>query len=561
MVLTERVVHLLTERGVSPSELMVLTFTRRAAGEMIARIIARLSESGWSKPEAGIAGMLIGTFHSVALRILQAHGDVLGYTKERLTVIDEDDADLLMKEVCSDLGYLRNKKWTDGLSWKKVKKFRDDHYCGRAPAKGVDHEGRIYLEYQTRLFGMNALDFGMLLIQCRRLFAASEVILRQYHQTIKHVLVDEIQDTDAVQYNLHETFSPPATFFAVGDFRQCIYNFRGARPDLALERHPDAEIIDLRDCFRCADSIIGHANQLIAHNEGNIGEPMIGKTKRQGAVPSTVGRTSSLVYRLQVVHQIGYAWSDIAVMARSHRPLKRLAEFMKDAGIPHHKVGQGFDVCSTDPFREMIAAMRLVVNKKDDLAFLRLKDQLAPHDFKAIQVMAAKEGCSLWDAMIRTSPVQAATHPFVKKIAEATADNAAQKFAEILTTITPDTLAFAAKHFNRMTIEDALRFCSLRDSQDDIPGGNRVLLLTVHAAKGLEWPCCIVLDMNEGNFPSGLALKDPRGAEEERRVAYVAFTRAREQLVLHYRRAEDQNVERGVKAPSRFLKESGITVI
>ena len=234
-VLTDRVCELLQHRGLSPSELLVLTFTRKAAGELKSRVTAALNE-GVDDEDAGdpTAGMLIGTFHSVGLKILREYGDRLGYTKSSMTIIDPDDSEYLMLQVCKDLGYVKGKTWREGLSKKKVRAFIDAHYTGSICAGTSETKG-IFEEYQSRLYNMNALDFGLILQQVNHLFDKHPDVLESYRKRIKVVLVDEFQDSSSVEIDFFGRFKGHAELFVVGDLRQSIYGFKGARPDLLRE--------------------------------------------------------------------------------------------------------------------------------------------------------------------------------------------------------------------------------------------------------------------------------------------------------------------------------------
>lgn len=231
-VLVERIAHLL-KQGATPAELLVLTFTRKAANEMRQRLIALLG--GDDATATIVRDIQISTFHAFALRVLQLYGDLLGYDPASLTVIDPEDSDMLLKQVATDLGFFRSGKWKNGLSEKKVQRWREDRYCGRDSSFDnvgqMCHRDDILTEYQTRLHLWNLCDFGQLLLQCRRLFREHPGVLSNYHARFKHVLVDEGQDSSAIEFSLYEVLCPPATLFIVGDFRQSVYAFRGARPD------------------------------------------------------------------------------------------------------------------------------------------------------------------------------------------------------------------------------------------------------------------------------------------------------------------------------------------
>jgi superfamily I DNA/RNA helicase len=575
-VLTERVAHLLCDCGASPSELMVLTFTRKAAGEMKSRLFAALQRRGWDDPERECRGMLIGTFHAVAFDMLRSHGDKLGYSPEHLTVIEPADRDMLIKQVARDLGYLKGDTWGTGLSMKKVLTFVEKSYVtGHAVTPENELEFRcskVFSEYCARLFSLNALDFGHILLQCKYLLGSTDVV-QAYCTRIKHVLVDEIQDANTIQhYGFLDFFPQPATFFAVGDRRQSIYRFRGARPDLMTEKHPAATVIDLQDCFRCGADIVAAANSLIAVNADPLAKPMISATGRDGAVELRAGRSADIADTVKWCHHMaGFQWESIAVLARTHRTLKRLDEVFEDTKIPHYRVGGGLEICDTDEFRLLHAALRLSVNPRDNLAFLRLAPQfgLCASEYSAVRARAAKDGIGDFAAMGVLGLLKNELAKLVAGPDPREEDPRLSLYVRQLASAMPHLRLAASdwwvEYCIGMDVPEALRWFALRDVQDDVPEKQDVVtLLTVHAAKGLEWPCVIIVGLNEKEFPCGPAVRDPDEMEEERRLCYVGITRGAERVTLHWRRAVDQAKPRPggrkviIKAPSRFLKECGL---
>jgi superfamily I DNA/RNA helicase len=593
-VLTERIYNLLTVWGASPSELLVLTFTRKAAGELIGRLKERFSDTEPSKSDA-LKGMLIGTFHSVALRILMAEGEVLGFRPRELTVLPVADADMLLKRICQDFGYYDGKrKWKAGWSWDRIERYRESVYT-QSPM-GIDSESdtvdyaKIMQEYFCRCKELNALDFGQILMYANRLFVDFPQILERYRRRIKYVLVDELQDSDLVQYNLHDHFAPPAEFFGVGDTRQSIYGFRGARPDLMVKRHPDATVVNLVDCFRCGDKIVFSANRLIGYNAEPLAEPMVGATGRAGKVSLVHGRSASLAAVIKSLDAEFYGHADIVCLARSHRILKRLEEICQEYKIPAYRVGKRFDLCETDGFQLLHACLRLCANPDDNLAFLHLLGifKLGNTAYATIRAQGAAQHLSHFRTLIRLRdddpeiPVVA----LARQISNLSKCNPGPPFsplplempiAELCRGIWPDLCAsdswtgeysVASELYHwwmdncaTMSLQEALHWYALRDSQEDVPEqpGDHVTLMTVHAAKGLEWPAVILFDMEEGTFPASRAVKEEDGLKEERRLAYVAATRAIERLIVHYREQGDQAKDRGIQLPSRFVGELGLT--
>ncbi len=541
-VLTARVQWLIEQCGASPSDLLILTFTRKAAGELIERLTAALGG------EKELKGMLIGTFHSVALKILRSEGERLGYDPESLTILDQADADVLLEESAKELGYLKiNEKgkgiWQAPLSMDRVSKFRESQYTGQIIKDEWAREPslfKIFRCYQFKMREMNTLDFGSILDQCRLLLRNFPDVLARYRARIKFVLVDELQDSDATQYDLHDFFSPPAFFFGVGDTRQSIYGFRGARPDFMVERHPDARVHNLTGCFRCGSTIVAAANSLIERNHEPLAEPMIAdESTGTGKVAAVHGRSEDIIIEAGKCLQHGFAPSDIAILARSHRTLRRLEEVANEMSVPVYRVGARFDVCETEIFRLKHAALRFTINRKDRVAEWRLRNA----------------GCgAMLEAAIRDTTAEEYTH---KTIYEFVVKHGPAKDA---------VDHFWIRNCGQMTIPEALRWYAMLgtqqyerlDSGEDRPEGGAITLMTVHAAKGLEFPVVIVAGFQEGEFPASRALKERGGDREERRLGYVAMTRAKERLILCYRAPEDQAEGRTITQPSRFIAEAGL---
>ena len=571
-VLTERVRFLIERSGVSPANIMVLTFTRKAAGELL----HRLEESIGSGFNPRRAGMLVGTFHSVALTILRPEGRALGLLPDTLTILDPTDANMMFEWAARDLGYLNSgSKWAAGMSKERARQYRDAQYTGRdldwleTIRGGEAPYARLFAHYRHSLLTMNLLDFGLILRECNRLFDEHPDVLLRYQQRVHHVLVDELQDSDLTQYNLHDRFSPPATFFGVGDTRQAIYGFRGAQPALMLERHPDAKIVNLTDCFRCGASIVKAANRLIAVNAEPRTEPLACATNRDGSVRVEHGRSEFIAQQLVAKAAAGFAWHDIAVLYRAHATGRRLESVCRERSIPVHRVGASFDVCETPEFRLLHRLLRLICNPRDDVAFLATHELLGidAEALREIRIKAKTGGVGLWqEAYCSPSIRRTAVGVEVKSAMVEEAQNlpAIRTLLNLQACppLASDALAAAFEFWRRheagLSLADLLRWFALRDSQDDlVRGWSGVVLSTVHAAKGLEWPCVFVVNLLEGDFPSGQSLHGD-GVRDERRLAYVAFTRAKEALLLHTREPADQDPHRRVKLPSRFIGEAGL---
>jgi len=595
-VLTARIAHLL-EQGIDPSSILTFTFTRKAANEMKTRVAGLIGERTTNS-------MLIGTFHSIALIILERHAKMVGY-RPGISVFSDADQWTVLESVGRDLGYMNGRKWTAfakkdvarALEVAAAKKycagiaatFPPDYIAEALTASGdmrlsvADALGKLIHGYRNRLFENNAVDFSGILSECQRLFAEREDILKMYQNTFAHIMVDEYQDTDLVQYNLHNWLSPPANLFAVGDVSQCVYQWRGAHPELMMNLQsdrPDLEILKLEECFRCGPSIVAAANRLIEHNQDRIPCTLKSSVDYESTVHVQPGRSEDVANMVKVAHEEdGFSWGDIAVLGRSHRTLKRLETVLKEKVIPCVRIGALSDVCETDASRDLHAAMRLVANEWDDVAFLRLRPFLGLNDqleYAVLSHLAASKSKSHWRVWVEekttnigeSGHLERTIHEFrptdasvnamamevVTAIGAALADIRSTD-GEYLETIR-QACEFWQKMTPRMMLHEALQWFATKDIQDEIEATkdpHKVTLMTVHAAKGLEWPCVLVAGLNEKSFPSS------RGdEEEERRLCYVAITRAKELLVLHYRRDCDQAEGRKPQPPSRFLTESGV---
>jgi superfamily I DNA/RNA helicase len=426
------------------------------------------------------------------------------------------------------------------------------------------------------MFGMNVVDFGTLLVQCHRVLEIPKV-RAGWQAKIRHVLLDEAQDCDTMQYRLHRCFAPPATFFSVGDTRQCIYTWRGARPDLMVTkehtRTTPLAIHSLTTCFRSGTEIVRCANNLIANNVDPLVHPMVSAHDWPGEVSLQIGRSQDVAELVKRSHGGGcavdrtvpfFGWSDIAVLSRRHLPLKSLGRCLDEMEIPFQHVGRGFEVCQTEEFRQMHACLRLAINDRDEMAFRRV---LAIYDpnchpvYTRIRARASELGIpSVQFLLSERDTYTADVRALIAAVTKAAQTQTIGELMPGLRARLPDHGVasqnaewFWMNHCFELTVADALMWYGLSDAQDDIRDGDHVTLSTIHAAKGLEWPLVIVLDLNEGNLPSSQSVKDARLVPDERRVCYVAMTRAKERLIFHYRTRNEQKDR--VQPPSRFLDE------
>lgn len=557
----------LLNNGVSPSEILAITFTRKAAGELLTRMDQMDDESFFR-------GAFAGTFHSLCYQIIADEGYRLsGIVDHKFTVLDATESDVLLRQVCQDLGYYRpsKKAWKEGWSLKKVKAFFRQ-WRNAAPGDVVRGErdfDRVMREYETQMFANGCLDFDGLIGAVLRLFERDVEFCLKYQYRWSHVLVDEIQDASADQWQLLDHLCPPADLFVVGDPRQSIYGFRGAvkygdwGPRLA------SEVMSLDTCYRCSQSVLSAANGVSKAMKGGWAGmmPPDNHPYPAGEVRVVHGRTGDMIPVIRGLHASGYKWDEIAVLARARRSIKRLATFLEDRvraegdDIPYKLIGRRLDFTDSTAFREHVSLLKMAVNPYDYVSWLTwARPRFESHELIDVRVLAETKHLPIASAFMQAYPDHwltdwfhtTASLPLIVDAADTLTGSGACAHTN-----------FWADHCLGLTVEEGLRWLATYDPDreneeaDDCPG---VTLSTIHAAKGLEWPCVLILDCNENSIPSSQSIKE-KTVDEERRVFYVALTRAKERALLHVRRPEDQSSDRPINQPSRFLAEAGVVLM
>ena len=572
-VLVTRAAWLIETNRASPTELLLLTFTRKAAANMRTRLEAMIG------PRAG--GVTIGTFHSVCYRMLRAWGDRLGLRGQQLTVYSERQRKQLMRGIAEDLGFVTVKTTAAGKirrTWKAVKSRDLDRaysvFCatGVLPAEGMA-ERLVMDQLFARCRENNAMTFGMLLSTTCQLLTEHPDILAHYQNQWRHVLVDEYQDTDHVQYALHETLAP-ANLFVVADPRQSIYGWRGADVEIAeaFGRDEGTAVFQLRHNYRSRANIVTASNRLIAANE-SIAEPMLSVREDGGTMAKLDGTSRDVARAVQwlcVMHPPG----DVAVLARTHFLLRRISDELTALDVPHDRIGSSREAQDTDEWEVVHGCLRLIVNPYDNLSFMILRQRLGVDGpaYNRIRSEAAQAGLShfvewyhtghagrdsgvaRWSCLIADVSVGGAIERVTEWLGSMCAQPAwAAVFAQI-------TAWETAGHFDAATISvaDYLQWLALFDEQDDVAEQpDHPQLMTIHAAKGLEFHTVVLAAWNEGLLPNRAT--DAFELAEERRLAYVAITRAMDAVVLNVRPTETTDVYGNTheSLPSRFVAELG----
>ena len=594
-VIAYRIAWLLTHRGLSPRDLLAVTFTNKAAGEM-ARRVARLLEP------AGIAAPLIATFHAVCVRILRQHGSHVGLPPN-FTIYDEDDRLALVKE-CMKEGELADRGFTPSTAVHRISYLKNQMVAvseALRDARGPWEKkaALVYSRYDKRLRETGAVDFDDLLLMVVRLLAEIPEALAYYRGRWRSVLVDEYQDTNRAQYRIIRLLTQEhRNVCVVGDSDQSIYKWRGAdiRNILDFEDDfPGTKVVRLEQNYRSTRSILALAAGVIAHNvqrkdkalwtENPVGEP-----PRVYRAWDEHDEASFVAQSILGLRGEGTAWDRIAVFYRTNAQSRVLEDALRRGRIPYVIVG-GMRFYERKEIKDALAYLRLVVNPADDVAFRRAigapsrgigpgtlarLDDEAARQGRALLAVAAdppadvrgKAGRALQDfaalvARLAAQRRDLAPPAFIDLVLEQSGYREAlrrERAPEAETRLENlEELVAAAEEFVRQDAEpslegflDGVALVSDVDELKDTEG--RVTLMTLHSAKGLEFPAVFMTGLEEGVFPHARSMNDPDEIEEERRLCYVGVTRARQQLTLSWalhRRIHGY----GVGEPSRFLRE------
>lgn len=593
-VLTYRIAHLL-EQGVSPYHILAITFTNKATTEMRERIETLCP--------TGAQGLWISTFHAFCARVLRQWIDKLGYTKD-YTIYDDVESGRVVKKIIKNKQldekmYLNKAVWH--ISNAKNKGLSPDKYQLVCDDRNADILCQIYERYEEEMKASNALDYDDLLLKTVTLFGSYPDILELYARRFEYIHIDEYQDTNKMQYLLVRMLaSCHGNIFAVGDEDQSIYGWRGADINNILDFRkdfPNGVVIKLEQNYRSTGHILEAANALIGFNKGRFGKKLW--TAAGSGEPVTFERKLSdgeeadyVVRQIATMMQDGYKPSDFAILVRLNALTNKFEERLNAYNVPY-KVFGGFKFFERKEIKDVLAYCRLLVNPKDSEAVLRVintpKRGIGDTVVGQLVDYCARRGLSVGDVVLGAmEQIPEFNAAMVKKLA-VFRSLYYDLYAYWQTAGIADTVKYIVNHagfalmyagedeenYNkRLNIDelvqgvvefekdnptanlgDYLQSVTLSSDTDDIQEDNFVSLATVHAVKGLEFPVVFVVGLEENIFPSGAISKTDVEIEEERRVMYVAMTRARTKLFLtcsatrfrfgHY----EQNAE------SRFLTE------
>jgi DNA helicase-2/ATP-dependent DNA helicase PcrA len=594
-VLTTRFAHILLTGRAYPSQVLAVTFTNKAAREMRERVGAILGRPA--------EGLWLGTFHSLCARMLRRHAEQVGLTSS-FSILDTDDQLRLLKQVM-EAERVDVKRWAPQALMAVIQRWKDR---GLTPARVTPQEdtdfaaGRsraLYAAYQTRLRSVNAADFGDLLLHMTELLRDKPDVLAQYHRLFRYILVDEYQDTNLVQYLwLRLLAQTHKNICCVGDDDQSIYSWRGAEVENILRfEHdfPRAKIVRLEANYRSTAQILAAAAALIAHNEGRLGKTLRpGRQDAAGEPVSVIGLWDSdeearmVGHRIEALRRDGEPLVEMAILVRAGFQTRAFEERLITLGMPYRVVG-GLRFYERQEIRDAIAYMRLIAQPADDLAFERIvnvpRRGVGEAALRALHQAAREDGKPLMESalnLIAGGRLKGRVREQIDLLLRGFARWRAQldKDGHVVTVATmldesgymamwqqdksPEApgrlenlkeLVRALADFE--TLSGFLSHVSLVMENDEAAEGDRVSLMTLHGAKGLEFDTVFLPGWEEGLFPNQRALDEGgvKALEEERRLAYVGLTRARRRAIISHAANRRIYANWQSSIPSRFIDE------
>ena len=604
-VLTYKIGYMLEKGIVRPYEVLAVTFTNKAAREMKQRVEQLIKNP--------VDGMWIGTFHSICARILRIEADHIGYDRN-FTIYDVDDQLRLLQQIMNGMGIVDQKLKPRGVQYviseSKNKLVSPARFQESAASHADRAIARIYIAYEQALRRNNAFDFDDLLIKPLDLFTREKTILEKYQQKFKYVLVDEYQDTNKAQYYLIKQLSSGhRQVCVVGDEDQSIYRWRGADIEniLSFEKdYPDCEVFRLEQNYRSTQNILDAANAVVANNEKRLGKNLWSQ-KDSGAqlrVYGTVDEAAEAAQVLEIINREMFenrlSYNDFAVLYRTNAQSRALEDRLRRGQIPYNIVG-GTRFYDRKEVKDVLAYLRVLVNPRDSVALGRIVNYptrgLGNVTLQKVENYAQEEQIGFYDALCAADRIDALSdavrgriktfvddlEAFRRRLPESNAFEIATELVghfglrreytlstlpedearleninELLNSIAAFTESAVPEE---ATLEKYLEDVALLTDIDRWdPNFSAVTLMTLHSAKGLEFPVVMICGLEDGLFPLFRSLNDPDDLEEERRLFYVGMTRAEESLYLLWARQRRRFTgrESGMtfrSIVSRFLSE------
>ena len=596
--LTHRVAYLIEEKGVKPWNILAITFTNKAAGEMRERVNQLV--------DFGADSVWVSTFHSLCVRILRRFIENLGYTTD-FSIYDSDDTKTLMKQIFKDLEVnqkvLKERGVLGVISSAKNEMISPEEFLLSAKADGdsrLQRIGELYMEYQKRLKKNNALDFDDLLVKTVELFQAKQEVLEYYQDRFRYIMVDEYQDTNTVQFKLVSLLAAKyRNICVVGDDDQSIYRFRGANIKNILsfeETFPGAKVIKLEQNYRSTKMILDSANEVIKNNAGRK-DKTLWTENEVGERPVFREFGSSFDEAEWVVRDIvkkGGPWKDYAILYRTNAQSRLFEEKCIAYNLPYRLVG-GVNFYQRKEIKDILCYLKTIANGRDDLAVQRIinvpKRGIGAMSVARVNMFAMENDMSFYEARERVQAVpgigkaalkigvftdqigefrkmlreektikdvieavleKTGYREELKEEGEVEAESRLENIEELINKAVSYWESADEPSLSEFLEEVAL--VADIDSMDE--SEDRIILMTLHSAKGLEFPYVYLVGMEDGLFPSMMSLMEgPEALEEERRLCYVGITRAEKRLTLTAAKSRMVKGEMQYARTSRFINE------
>lgn len=598
-VLMTRIAYLVNEVGVLPSRILAITFTNKAANEMKERLKAQLQEeANWVR---------ISTIHSLCVRILREDALSIGYPSS-FTILDPDDQKSILRTYYKQMEIDRNElsinKVISAISALKTAQLSFDEAKKMAMSQEQRTIAELYVKYEGKRKEMKAMDFDDLLLEANRLLKADANVRQKWQNRLDYIHVDEFQDVDYVQYEIIKSLCGPHTkLCVVGDPDQTIYTWRGASVDIILQFNKDFEnckTVILNENYRSTQPILNASNALISNNTKRIKKELYSNLPGDDLIEiheSMEDKEEPIYIARQIVehHKAGYDYKDMAILYRSNYSSRSFEKIFRSVNIPYRIYG-GVRFYERQEIKDILSYLRLCTKPTEDdpeqfsldLAVLRvlnvprrgigaktiekLQDQAARRHLNLYEVLKDPQDCSTAITKKLNSFVE-----LIEELKQERENHDIQDFLDIVVSESGYEQMLKENHEeDRMenvkelkedmaqsmienpdtTLESYLQDIALFTDKTQEAQDNAISLMTVHAAKGLEFPIVFIVNMNEGIFPSARAIEESgkQGLEEERRLMYVAMTRAKKHLTISYNKGYSYMLET-FKTASRFLKE------
>jgi len=531
--LTERIAYLVETQHVSPSEILAFSFTRKASQEIRTRLETRLGKQSY--------GCTLGTMHGIALNLIHRFGEFIGLKQKSVTVYGEFESQYLLKEIATDMGIYNGKTW-------KIKKGLIDQTFRNYYERGVEPEEEdptrpLFKEFIRRCFENNSLTYGSLLIGLKMLIPQITQYL-QYNQ----ILVDEIQDIDPLQWQIIHLLREAcdASLFVVGDLDQSIFEWRGAVPGYLIDHQKDFDIYTIETNYRSVPSIVNAANNLIQHNVERLPKEMHPSREEDCCHVRTHSNMDSAAIAKYLKDLPAEDLGNYAIITRVHVLLKKLSDELTALGVDHVYVGEKTSLVNSENFRKFHAFLKLIINPYDNFSVLLARDLLgiSREKYNEIRLEAIQRQESHFQTWVNNQTdidifewiscqLGESLSEIVDFIASRDAVHGGIDWPFDVTPIVDFIKAYPGDDLAKYL--DWLATYDISDEIKESHGEKLQLIVgTVHMAKGLEWPTVIIAGCNEGIMPSKQALKHGE-LEAERRLMYVAMTRAQDNLILAVR--------------------------